>query len=81
MTKDLYTEVANSVLLVPGLGGSILKVRFLNNLKTELVWPRFLKANEYSIKYLSGRINPITMELENVDKVCYYFFKIYSYLS
>jgi hypothetical protein len=73
--KQLYANVANSVLLIPGLGGSILKVRFFQNLKkTELVWPRLFKANEYCLKYLSGKINPETLEIESAEPVFFFFF-------
>ncbi|KAA6372094.1 MAG: hypothetical protein EZS28_032380, partial [Streblomastix strix] len=61
-TKD----VPNAVLLLPGLGGSILyaKIKDKNGRETEeFVWPKLANGNQIMSRYMKGKIDPNSLEI------------------
>ncbi|KAK2944396.1 putative Lecithin:cholesterol/phospholipid:diacylglycerol acyltransferase [Blattamonas nauphoetae] len=57
----------HSVLLIGGLGGSILYARNKATNQTELVWPKLINTNSVMMKNLSGYVDPVTFEYKPMD--------------
>ncbi|KAA6308516.1 MAG: hypothetical protein EZS28_056674, partial [Streblomastix strix] len=53
-----------SVLLIPGLGGSNIKIRNRKTYETHTIWPRVSKLDTVLLKYLKTSVDPEDQELD-----------------
>ncbi|KAK2963711.1 putative lecithin:cholesterol acyltransferase family protein [Blattamonas nauphoetae] len=58
----------HAVIMIPGLGGSILHGKDLVTGETEMIWPRIRHGNQVMSKYYKATLDPDTFELIPVDK-------------
>ncbi|KAA6384061.1 MAG: putative Lecithin:cholesterol acyltransferase 3 [Streblomastix strix] len=58
------TKPNRSVLLIPGLGGSNVKIRNRITYETHTVWPRLTKLDSLALKYIKSSTNPEDQELD-----------------